>query len=150
MHKQFFTIILLTLLSFSINGQGTPQPVKWDFSIEKADATSYKVTAKATIDKKWCVYSSKLDGKGPIPTSINYEPNVIIKGDINETSKKIERYDRLFEMKLVKYENEAVFTQLVGVNDGAKSIDGSLKFMTCDGGRCLPPTNVDFSLPIPQ
>ena len=47
-------------------------------------------------------------------------------------------------VELEKFKNEALFTQDVKADEGSM-VSGFVTFMTCDGEKCLPPKDIDFS-----
>ena len=47
-------------------------------------------------------------------------------------------------IELEKFKQEALFTQNITAQSGT-TVKGWVTFMTCDGEKCLPPTDVDFS-----
>jgi len=49
-------------------------------------------------------------------------------------------------MQLIKYGDEATFTQKVKVDPSVKTIKGYLTFMTCNDESCLPPKDIDFEI----
>lgn len=145
--KLINTLLLIIIASVTTYAQ-VPNPVTWTFDIQSKDDGKYEFTAKAEIEGNWAVYSTKIEEGGPIPTSINFSTDLDTKEDIMELSNSIESFDALFDMKLIKFKKEAVFTQIIEPVDSAKSINGNIRFMTCDDSRCLPPTIIEFSLPI--
>ena len=59
-------------------------------------------------------------------------------------------HDSSFDMELAYWSNEATITQIIEVNDDAKSISGYVEYMCCDDERCLPPDQIDFSFNIEE
>lgn len=125
-------------------------PVHWTQSYRKLEDQKYELTLKARIDDGWTIYSQELEGDGPIPTTFSFTPgsHYSLVGKTKESGDRHAGYDKIFEMEVVKYTTEAIFTQIVKVSDPGKPIEGSLEFMTCDQERCLPPKQVDFSFVI--
>ncbi len=144
--KQFFALVLL-LMGWSASAQ-IVEPVKWNMEAQALGQEEYLLIFKAYIDPKWAIYSQFIDGDGPIPTSFSFDPGSHYErlGTVKEdgTHRK-EVFDPIFEMKLVKFYDEAVFTQKIQLKEKGKPITGYLTFMTCDDVQCLPPTDVDFS-----
>lgn len=148
--KRFFFLVLGSFLSFSLMAQ-IFNPVKWSTSYKQVGSNEFDLVFTAEIDDKWVIYSQYLDGDdGPVPTSFNYEEgsHFQLVGKNKETGDRKEAYDKVFDMTLVKFSHQAVFTQRVKVTDLSKPITGYLEFMTCDDERCLPPTEEDFSFQI--
>ena len=127
------------------------EPVKWETSIEPIAENEYQLLFKATIDEGWSIYSQYLEGDGPIPTSFSYEEGAHFEriGLNEESGNKKEGYDKVFDMEVIKFMDQAIFSQKVNVIDPSKPIEGFLEFMACDAEQCLPPQEVPFSFTIP-
>ena len=143
--RYFFAFLLLIpFIGFS------QQPVTWSFEAEHIEGDRYNLIYTATIDKGWNVYSQFLDDGGPIPTSINYESieGIELIGTAIESGYKKEGIDPLFDINVVKYLSQEPFviTQEIKTSNNANAIIGYLTFMCCDDERCLPPTDIDFSI----
>ncbi len=124
------------------------QPVSWEWTSSHLGGEEYELIFKAEIDDTWSVYSQYLDSEdGPIPTSFNFDESdhFSLIGKTEESGKRLEGFDPIFEMKLVKYKNKVTFTQKIKCQDTSVPITGYLTFMTCNDERCLPPEDVDFS-----
>ncbi len=132
------------------NTSGELKPVKWSFSQEKTGDKEYTLKYTAKVDKGWFIYSQYLESDdGPVRTSFEYEEdskkNIEFVGKNEESGKKKEGFDKMFEMNVVKYAGDVTFTQKIKVKDDSKPVKGYLTYMTCDDSKCLPPTNVDFN-----
>ncbi|MCE2845749.1 MAG: thioredoxin family protein [Sphingobacteriales bacterium] len=142
--------IVILLLVFPLLVQAQIQrPVKWSF---KADRKENKVTVtlNATIDAGWHVYSQNLPAGGPIPTSFTFTPSAdyTLSGKVSEPPSE-EIYDANFDMKVRYFGESAVFRQkLDAKTDKAFSVNGKLEFMVCNDQMCLPPEEVEFSIPV--
>ncbi|MCB0661725.1 MAG: hypothetical protein KDC24_03210 [Saprospiraceae bacterium] len=126
-------------------------PVSWTFDAEKISDTEYYLQFHADIDKGWVVYSQYISDEGPVPTGFFYESpkDLVLVGKNEEIGHKKETYDKLFDMELIKLSGAVLFKQKVKVPAGKKSVSGYLTFMTCDDEKCLPPTDVDFTITLP-
>ncbi len=146
--KQFFAFFFFLLSSFSLGAQ-IVQPVKWSTEARALGGDEYLLVFRAEIDPKWAIYSQFLEGDdGPVPTSFTFDQGSHYErvGGVEESGPhRKDAFDPIFEMQLVKFYDEATFTQKVKVSDKSKPITGYLSFMTCDDTQCLPPTDVDFS-----
>ncbi len=127
---------------------GQTSPVKWSFDLKKTDSSKAEFVAKADISKGWNIYSVYMGPDGPVPTAFTFDNDAksILDGNIVEKSDKISAYDELFEMQVIKFKNEAIFSQLVNHSNQNLSLKGNVLFMCCDSQRCLPPTSVPFDL----
>jgi len=126
------------------------QPVKWRYEKKDLGNGEYLLQFIATIDKGWYLYSQNIADGGPIPTTFTFteSPDVTLLGKdkLEEVSShKKEGYDKIFEMKVIKYAEEVVFEKKVKLANSDSPVSGSLEFMTCDDTRCLPPATEDFA-----
>jgi thiol:disulfide interchange protein len=151
MKKALFSTLFLFLVFVFTSYSQILQPVKWSFDTKKINNEEYDLVLKATIDKNWHVYGIDTVENGPIPTSFKFTPS----GDYElvgklKTSKPIEDYDKVLEMKLEYYEHEAIFRQRVKMKtDKPFQVKGELEFMSCNDRSCLPPEVVEFSFNLP-
>ena len=138
----FFALMLLA--SSAVFAQQSP--VKWSYEAKKVADGTYDLIFTANIADGWYVYSQYLESDdGPIRTTFTYEDNSTVKfeGKNTEDGPKIEGYDDLFGMNIIKFKGKPSFTQRVKTTGPAK-LKGSVEFMTCDSERCLPPVDVPF------
>lgn len=140
------TVVLSLLLAFQIGlAAQQMEPVKWSFATEKTADDTHTLTFSAEIEKNWVIYGMEELDDGPIPTSINFEKGSYeLIGGISTESESSITDDPLFMIKLEKFKTEALFTQSIKVSEPT-TISGWVTFMTCDGERCLPPKDIDFT-----
>ncbi|MDF1694416.1 MAG: protein-disulfide reductase DsbD family protein [Saprospiraceae bacterium] len=143
--RAIMILLLSTITSFSTFGQ-ILKPVKWEFEVLSVDNGLYELKATAKMDDKWAIYSQHTGEGGPIPLEFSYEEGVVLEGDTKEVSEAIRKMSKLFEIEVIKFEKEAIFTQKFKPKNGQSSIKGTLTFMCCDDLRCLPPTDVAFDV----
>lgn len=146
MMRILFAFVAAFLLPLLLPAQFL-DPVKWSQQYRKVDGQTYDLVLTARLDPGWYIYSQHLTGDGPIPTSFVFEPGSHYTriGEVSESGDKKEGYDPIFDMDVVKFGREAVFTQRIRWTDPSRPVVGMLEFMTCDDERCLPPKEVDFS-----
>lgn len=147
--KHLLISLIFILAGNLITAQETP--VKWSFAAEKVSEQEYDVVITANIETGWYLYSQYLESDdGPIKTKFEFQPsgNFQLVGQTAESGNKKENYDELFGMNLIKYSKQAQFTQRVKVANSSQPVSGFLTYMTCDETSCLPPTDVDFSIPL--
>ena len=146
MVKRLFTFLLI-LSTLAGNGQ-ILNPVSWEFEQRHIEGDLYEIIFKATIDKGWAIYSQSIED-GPIPTSFTYEGAVdhfdLVGECAEQGSNRKEGWEPIFDVDVVKYYDDATFSQKVKVSETDKPITGYLEFMTCNDESCLPPKAVDFS-----
>ncbi len=140
------SFVLLTI-SAALAQKG---PVKWSFDAKQVEAGQYDVTFTATVQDGWYIYSQHIGDDGPIPTNFQFEnkENFTFVGETTEEGKRKEGYDEIFGMKLIKFAGTVTFTQRVSTKDAGQSLKGYLEYMTCNDEQCLPPTEVEFDIPL--
>ena len=156
-----------SILLFSCNTGSTPEvveevavveapvvqvlePVKWTYATEKIGDFEYKITFNASIDDAWYVYSSTIADDGPIPTSINFDENELVKskGPVVESGEVTkDGYDEMFDMNIKKFGHAATFSQTIKTK-GATTLTGYMEFMTCDSIQCLFPDPIEFTFDV--
>ncbi len=122
------------------------EPVSWGFEVKKNADASYTLTATAKMKGEWAIYSQHIGEGGPIPLKFTYDDGINLIGETKEESKAITKMSELFEIEVIKFKKEAIFTQVFNPEKGQSSIKGSLRFMCCDSMKCLPPTDVAFDV----
>ncbi len=145
--KKIITLILFFLVSFFSFSQ-VFEPVKWSTSVEKISDSDFNLVVTATIDAGWHLYSQGIPDGGPIPTSFSYKDVENSYQLIGETieGEGHEGFDKVFDMDIKYFENEAVFKQKIRLLKAGKvAINETVEFMVCDDKFCLPPTEFDIS-----
>ena len=141
----------LTLLLYilSISAQ-TPDPVKWTFSSKKLDSVTYEIHLKAAIVKGWHMYSLYNEG-GPGPSSVHFDRTRPLKlvGDLKEIGKLERRHEKIFDAEVRGFSSSVDFVQPMQRKDtGTAIVTGIVKFIACNGTRCLPPKELAFSVTV--
>ena len=125
-------------------------PVEWEFNQEKLNDNEIQLTFKAEIDSGWYVYSQFVGEGGPVPTTIRFfDPSGYeLVGETKE-GKPLDQYDPNFDMNLLFFKDEAVFSQIIKLTtDQTVVVKGELEFMVCDESQCLPPEYLEFTFEI--
>lgn len=125
-------------------------PVRWSYAAKKLSNTEAVVFLKATMQKGWHIYSMDVKDGGPIKTSFTFSPSkeYSLIGKTVEP-KPVTRYEKAFSMDVSYFENSVVFQQKVHLKSSkALVVKGKLEYMTCNDMKCLPPEDVDFSIPV--
>jgi thiol:disulfide interchange protein len=138
-----FSLSFITASFAQINN-----PVKWTMESKQVSADEFDLIYSATIEEGWTVYSQYLESDdGPVATSFTYDEGTHFElvGKSKESDNRVKKYDKVFEMDLIKFFNSAVLTQRVKINDFSKPITGYFTFMTCDAKKCLAPSDIDFN-----
>ena len=125
-------------------------PVKWNFSSKKINATTYELHMTATIEPGWHLYAQEA-GEGPVPTTFKIAKNPLVAatGKIQEVGKLHKAFDKNFDSELKYYENQVDFVQKVTVKGkAATKVKGTVEYMVCDDHQCLPPKEVEFDISV--
>ena len=145
---------LLLLITVLMIGSGAfaqiESPVKWAYGAKRISATEAVVFVKATIDDGWHIYSLNVKDGGPIKTSFTFpaSKDYTLIGVPSEPT-PISKYEPAFKMDVTYFEKTVTFQQKVKLKTpGATVVKGSLEYETCNDKKCLPPDDVDFSIPI--
>jgi hypothetical protein len=143
------TLSILLLLACSVIKAQILTPVHWSYAAKKINATVAMVFMKASIDEGWHVYSQTVKDGGPIKTTFTFPPSneyTLIGKTIERTP--VTRYEKSFSMDVSFFEHEVVFQQKVKLKAGKATVKGTLEYMTCNDKQCLPPDDIEFSIPV--
>ncbi|SHE57261.1 thiol:disulfide interchange protein DsbD [Bacteroides luti] len=137
---------MLLLLASNISAQ-IQDPVSFKTELKTINDTEAEIRFTASIDKGWHVYSVNLPSGGPISATFNVEKieGAKLIGKLTPLSKEIEKFDKVFEMKLRYFEHSATFSQKIKITGSSYKIKGYLEYGACDDESCLPPTEVPFN-----
>lgn len=144
-------IISLLLVFLALQAQAQIEnPVSWSFSAKRISETEATLELKANIQKGWHLYSQFIGDGGPIPTSFTFSPSkdYQLLGKVSESPKAISAFDPNFGMQVAWHENAVLFSQRIKLLKPKTSINGVLEFMVCNNNKCLPPTELEFSIPV--
>jgi thiol:disulfide interchange protein DsbD len=143
----FFALILSLFVLPPFTSKN--EEVSWTFDSKRVKPHTYVITATATINNGWYVYSQYLESnKGPISTHLVFDTNykAQLLEQATEQGSKVSGYDELFDMNITKYKKEMVIQQTIVVPKGQRRIKGSVVFMSCNDHQCMPPDEVSFEL----
>ncbi len=147
--KKVLLAVAILAVSFGAKAQ-IEAPVKWSYAAKKISATEAVVFLKATIEDNWHIYSMTVKDGGPIRTSFTFakSPDYSPVGKPTEP-KPVTKYESTFKMNVSYFEKEVVFQQKVKLNSpSATAVKGKLEYMTCNDHKCLPPEDIEFSIPL--
>lgn len=151
--KKIVLTLVIACSTFFVNTQAQIlTPVKWSFAIEEVNDWEVKVIATATIDAGWKVYGLKVEEGGPVATKLkieksNYSRAISCAVEVTEPKTT---FDKMFGMEVPYFKDKAVISQRIRVKKRPGKVTGYIEFMCCDNEKCLPPTEVDFELEIPE
>ncbi|MDB4901193.1 MAG: sugar transporter [Mucilaginibacter sp.] len=144
-------LILVTLMVMGIGAYAQIEsPVKWSYAAKKISNTEAVVFLKATIQDGWHIYSQNVKDGGPIKTSFTFLPSKEY-GLVGKTSEPapVTKYEDSFKMNVSYFEKSVIFQQKIKLKSpNASVVKGKLEYMTCNDRKCLPPEDLDFSVPL--
>ncbi|WP_295721690.1 protein-disulfide reductase DsbD domain-containing protein [Mucilaginibacter sp.] len=144
------TIVAIALVLFAIQSKAQIlQPVRWSYAAKKTSATEAVVFIKATIDEGWHVYSQFVKDGGPVKTTIDFTPSkaFTLVGKTIEPQ-PITRMEKVFGMEVGFFEKSVIFQQKIRLKAKQTTVSGKLEYMTCNDQKCLPPDDIEFSIPV--
>lgn len=143
------TLFLLAQF-FAISLSQGQSPVKWNFQAKKIDKQTFEVHLKASIENDWHIYAQKQpEGAISQPTTISFTPNPLVQlaGPIKEVGKLEKKEYELLGITQNEYNNTVDFVQTIKLkNDIKTNVKGSVSFMACKDGMCLPTETITFSI----
>ena len=144
-------LLLVIVLGISIGAYAQIEtPVKWSYAAKKISSTEAVVFLRATIQDGWHIYSLKVKDGGPIKTSFTFAPSkeYSLVGQVSEPT-PVTKYEKAFSMNVSYFEKSVIFQQKIKLKSANVSvIKGKLEYMTCNDKKCLPPEDLDFSVPL--
>ncbi len=134
-----FFAVVFTTSSFS----QILEPVKWESEVEKISETEFNLIFKAKIERGWYIYSQKQQSEESFAPTTYFEykdqdNNYILIGETSEPS-VAPVFDKIFEENVVKFKDEAVFTQKINLlNKELTQVEVFVSYQTCDNSKCIP------------
>ena len=126
-------------------------PVKWSFDQKLTPNGEIELFFKASIQPGWHLYATNLPEGGPIKTNFNFTPdsaNYQLIGGIVSKTTSIKEHDKIFNMDLEFFSNEAVFAQKIKVvSNQSFDLKGSVEYQSCNNETCTLDEH-DFSFKI--
>jgi thiol:disulfide interchange protein DsbD len=143
--KKILLSLWALLLTLAVNAQMT-NPVHFSSQLKTGKGTEAEIIFHATIDKGWHVYSTDIGDNGPIEASFNVVKmeGAELVGKLTPKGKVITQMDKMFNMELKYFENEATFVQKIRFTKPEYDIDCYLEYGTCSDESCLPPSEAAF------
>ena len=143
--KKILLSLWALLLTLAVNAQ-MMTPVHFTSQLKTGKGTEAEIIFHATIDKGWHVYSTDIGENGPIEASFNVVKmeGAELVGKLTPKGKVITQMDKMFNMELKYFENEATFVQKIRFTKPEYDIDCYLEYGTCNDESCLPPSEVAF------
>ena len=143
--KRILLFIWALVLTVAVNAQ-MADPVHFTSELKTGKGAEAEIIFHATIDRGWHVYSTDIGENGPIEATFN-----VVKmdgaervGKLTPKGNVIKKMDKMFNMELKYFENEATFVQKIRFTKPDYDIDCYLEYGVCSDESCLPPTEVAF------
>lgn len=144
-------VLLLALFMASMAFGQLKNPVKWNFSAKKLDATTYELHLTATMDPGWHIYTVDHKGDIGVATTVTMKSNPLgtPQGKVKVVGKAVSKKDPSTGDMVRFYEGKVDLVQVVKLKSPVKtSFAGGVEFMACDDKQCLPPTTRDFKIAV--
>jgi hypothetical protein len=144
---------LLFLISLAISccfyeAEAQREPVTWLISFDSVATDQGVLTCSAKILPGWHLYSQHIREGGPMPTKFVYsQDGYKTIGQTSEKGKRTTYHDELYDMEVVWYSEEVIFTQRVQKFKPKTFVKGTIDYMVCNGEVCMPGRKA-FSVPI--
>ncbi len=147
--RSYFVLLVLFLLSVVGNAQ-IQNPTTWNFSTKNIGPGETELVITATIDQGWHLYSQFIEEGGPVPTSFTFVPSAdyTMVGKVEERSKVIKAFEKVFDMNIAYFTTKAVFVQKIKLSKASIVVKGTVTFMLCNDTQCLPPEDKEFSIDV--
>lgn len=149
---RYLVFLLMTLLSVSLSAQ-VLTPAKWSNSVSSpspAVGDEIELVFKATIDKKWYLYSTEFPCEdGPIKTTFTFkpDPSYQLVGSVRAIN-PVDKHDEIFECDVKIFKGTGEFRQKIKVLKSDLRISGEYEYQVCSDvdGKCIPFSDeFDFS-----
>ncbi|HEY9000135.1 MAG TPA: protein-disulfide reductase DsbD domain-containing protein [Mucilaginibacter sp.] len=147
--RNIILVLVLFLVKTASCSAQILHPVKWSYGAKKTGDKRATIFIKAIIEKGWHIYSVHQPRGGPQKTSFNFVQSDRYKmvGDVIEPT-PIVRFEKVFGIKVKYFEKSVIFQQKLLMNSPVTVVKGHVNFMVCNDHQCLPPEDVDFSIPV--
>ena len=143
--KKTLLILWLMVTTLAVNAQ-LVNPVHFTAELKPGEGAEAEIIFHAKIDAGWHVYSTDIGDDGPIEATFN-----VVKidgaepvGKLKPVGRVIKKMDKMFDMELKYFENEATFVQKIRFTKPNYDIDCYLEYGACSDASCLPPSEVAF------
>jgi thiol:disulfide interchange protein DsbD len=146
MKKKLLIHALLLLMAWLPMMAQIQDPVQFKTELKTLSDSEVEIVFTGQIDEGWHVYSTELGDGGPISATFNPETlkGAEVEGKLQAQGNEIEKYDKVFDMKLRFFEGKAVFVQKLKLTAEEYVVQGYLEYGACNDENCLPPTAVNF------
>ena len=151
MNKKQLLLITLLLGTCILSFAQILKPVTWNILSRSAGQGETELVIKATIQKGWHIYSTKLPEGGPVETSFKFTPDSTLYqviGPIASTTSPLKEHDQIFNMDLEFFSKEVVFIQKIKLlSTDPFDLKGTIEYQSCNDQTCTLDEH-DFSVKI--
>ena len=139
----FLSLFVLMVLTGDLQPD---YPVTWHVTTSRTGTNTHQLVIEAYIDEGWVIYGMNTPEGGPEATSFDFEKTESIEllGTTTEKVPAISKFEPLFDTQVLKFSQKATFLQSVNRHGTENVVKGSVRYMACDGTKCIPPTDVPF------
>ncbi|MCX2573726.1 protein-disulfide reductase DsbD domain-containing protein [Pedobacter sandarakinus] len=147
--KKITLVLSLLVITVASAFAQIEKPVTWSYAAKKVSKTEAILYLKATIDDRWHIYSQNIKDGGPVKTTFTFSPSkdFALVGKTTEP-KAIVKFEDTFKMNVSFFEKSVIFQQKIKLNKTATVAKGKVEFMVCNDRQCLPPEEIEFSIPV--
>jgi len=148
--KRFMIGLVMLVAGATATQAQILHPVTWSYGAKKLNAKEAVLFLKATVENGWHIYSQNVSDGGPVKTSFTFAAakGYKLNGSVTEPA-PIARFEKAFNMQVSYFEHEVIFQQKIKLTGAAQvTIKGTLEYMTCNDKQCLPPEDVNFTIPV--
>lgn len=145
-------ILSFIALCYSAAGAQILHPVHWSYGAKRAGKDEALILLKATIDEGWHIYSVNQEDGGPVKTAFIFSPgrDYELVGTVIEP-KPVVKFETTFNVNVKYFESAVVFQQKITLRQAQGDkivVKGKVNFMVCNYRQCLPPEDVEFTIPV--
>lgn len=116
---------------------GILEPTKWTSTVTKLSDNEYQAEFYATIEPGWHLYSQEeVDGPPSTEFIFNNVSDITLIGETSEPE-AAPIFDKVFEVDVKYFSNEAVFTQKFKTDNPDAIFEAEVYYMTCDDEKCV-------------
>lgn len=147
MKRRVSVVLIIAQLFLSVAAFAQSNPVRWTKSVEKIDASTYRLVFKASIEPGYHLYDLGPYDGGPNPTVITFPKleGAKLVGSVEMMDKPVRHFDDMFEMEIGYFEKSGRFAQKVALTAAKATVTANVEWMSCNDQSCTPPADQDFT-----
>ncbi len=143
-------LIILSLGQITMSAQmvNIEDAIQWKKDVKAVNDTEFDIVFTATLSSGWHLYGTDIEDGGPQKTELNFDKieGVELIGALKEIDKAESKFDEMFGMNITYFELSASFVQRFKITKPNYKVEAYIRYMVCNDGQCLPPTNFEFTL----